>query len=183
MAKFFGVTQPGGVDREFPPHEEGDVPAELEFMDSVAREHVRLSGTTVKLHVLSVAAHRHPLYGEPSDEGRWEFNEVFKFPAAIMFDRPDDISSEATDQGKTKVKEAMLHVSRRELEEIGAPEPKSGDVVEFWGYAPFGDTYKSSFWDVVGADPEGEHWTQPTYTMLRFKLRWRSKFLAERKNR
>lgn len=182
---FFGKTQPGGVNRAFPPSENGDEPSEMELFDSVAREPARLSGDKVKLWVLSVAENRHPLYGEPSEEGRWGFNEdrVFEFPASLMYDRPDDISTEATERGKKKTREAMLYVARRELEEIGAPEPKAGDVVEFWGYAPFGDDHRHSFWDVVGADPSGDIWTQPTYTMMRFKIRWREKFLAERKTR
>lgn len=184
MVKFAGVTQPGEVRRAFPPNEDGETPTEIGFFDSVAREPARLSGDRVRLYVLNVAANRHPLYGDASEnDGSKYGSTTYEFPATVLYDRPDDISTEPTPAGKKKEREAMMHVARIELEELGAPEPKAGDVVEFWGYAPFGDDYRHSFWDVVGSDPSGEHWTQPTFTHMRFKLRWRERFLAERKTR
>ena len=182
MGRFFGVTQIDDVKRVFPSIADGEISPEQDLLDSVARESIRLSGDFVNLHVLNISSNYDPVYGEPEGES-WDFPEVFTFPAGVEFNRPDDITTEANERGNRMERQAILWVARRELEVVEAPEPKPGDVVEFWGYAPFGDDRHHSYWDVVSADPSGEHFTMPTFTMLKFNLRWRERYLAERKDR
>jgi len=154
---------------------------ERAFWDSVAQEPARLSGGRIALYSLRRAANRHPLYKEASVGGDWEFNGPWEMPGAIEFPRSDNVSPEATEVGMRTSSEARIWIARRELELVEAPNPKEGDVIQFWGEPPFGPKKSDTYWDVVKATADGEFWSTSEYTMMRIELRKKGKFNPVRK--
>lgn len=155
---------------------------ELNFLDSVAQESTRLSGVTIALYSLRRAANRHPLYKEASVDGKdWEFSGPWEVPGSVDYPQADNTTPEATEVGYRSSSEARIWIARRELELVEAPEPKEGDVIQFWGEAPFGPQKSDTYWDVVKADSDGEYWTTNKFTMYRIDLRKKGKFKPIRK--
>lgn len=157
-----------------------DANSEVGLWDSIAQEPARLSGTPVRLHSVRRAKNLHPLYREPSADGHeWEFSGPWEVMAAMDFNMGQDIDSEASEHGLQKIYSAVMYISRKELEDVGAPVPKIGDVIDFWDRAPFGADYV--YWDVVKANPDGNMFTSEVYTMYRLELKVRSRFEPGRK--
>lgn len=171
----------GGVDnvrRLFP---DADV-SERPLWDSIASEPAKLSGVDVKLWSLRRAKHRHPLYGEPSFGGKeWSFNGPYEMAGGLEFDEAQEVESEATTEGLGKTSNAVLWIARKEFEDVGAPDPKIGDVIEFWGdkATPFLRQFK--YWEVTRANPDGHIMSTPEYVQYRIELKQRTKFEPGRK--
>lgn len=158
----------------------GDCGSEQEMFDQVASEQARLAGTPFRIYSLRRAKHRDPLYGEPSRDGKeWVFQGPFEMMGAIEFSEATGTTTDVTENGTMTESEATLQVSRKEFEDREAPEPKRGDVIEFWYDRPFGEPGYQ--WDVVGSDTDGEIWSTERFTLWIIKLKKRTKFLAFRK--
>lgn len=158
---------------------------EREFWDSVAEEPARLSGVTIGFYSVRRAMHRDPLYREPSVEGTWTYLGPFHVPAALEFMTADSIVPEVRETGVQRTSDAMLWIARRELERVSAPDPKEGDVIEFWSEAitgnPFARPLSHTQWDVVKSNPDGQLFSQETFVQFKLELRQRETFLALRK--
>lgn len=150
--------------------------------DVIATEPAILAGVKIRLYVLRRAKNRHPLYKEPSHNGKeWSFQGPFEMFAELDFPQAANTQSEVTEVGQRKMSEAILKLPRSEVERAEAPEPKKGDVIEFWWEGPFADKNGYAQWDVVGADRDGNVWSTPVFTGYEIELRRRGKFLAFRK--
>jgi hypothetical protein len=171
----------GGVEnvkRLFP---DADV-SERPLWDSIAAEPARLSGIALKLWSLRRAANRHPLYGEPSAGGKeWSFNGPYEMAGALEFDEAQEIESEATTEGLAKTANAVLHIARKEFEDVGAPDPKIGDVIEFWGDERSSFVRHYKYWEVTRANADGHIMSTPDFVQYRIELRLRTKFEPGRK--
>jgi hypothetical protein len=84
-------------------------------------------------------------------------------------------------EGKKSVGTAVIWLARKELEDAGAPDPKIGDVFEFWGDAQFKRASGHRFWDVDNATPTGNIVSSSTFVMWRISAKSRSSFDAQRK--
>ena len=150
--------------------------------DIISAEPAVLAGVRVRLYSLRRAKNRHPLYKEPSYDGKeWVFQGPFEMFAELDFPQAANTTSEVTEVGQRKMSEAILKLPRTEVERAEAPMPKKGDVIEMWWEGPFADKGGYSQWDVTGADPDGNIWSTPAYTGFEIELKRRGKFLAFRK--
>jgi len=154
---------------------------EQALYDSVSAEPARLSGTPVRLFSVRRAKNRHPLYAEPSFAGKeWEFHGPWELMGAFEFDQGMEIDQEATSEGLHEFANAALYLSRKELENVEAPEPKIGDIIWLWDRKPFAEE-GGDYWDVTKANRDGNIWTTEVFVQYRLELRWRSKFDPARK--
>jgi len=126
--------------------------------------------------------HRHPLYGEPSLGGKeWSFNGPWEMAGGLEFDEAQEVEPDATSEGLGKTSNAVLHVARKELEDVGAPDPKIGDVVEFWGENTSPFMRQFAYWEVTKANADGHIMSTPEFVQYRLELKQRSKFEPGRK--
>lgn len=166
----------GNVRKAFPDTQNSELP----LWDSVANEPTRLSGTTFRLYAVRRAMHRHPLYGEPTHGGHdWEFHGPWEMLGALEFDQGNEIDTEASSEGIQKIASAILWIPRKEIERVGSPRPKVGDVINVWDKPPFKSQFE--YWDVTKANPDGNIWTSEAFVQFRCELRHRSKFEPGRK--
>ena len=150
--------------------------------DTIAAEPAIVAGTAIRLYVLRRAKNRHPLYKEPSHNGKeWAFQGPFEMYAELDFPQAANSQSEVTEVGARKTAEAILKLPRAEVERAEAPPPKKGDVIEFWFEGPFADMNGYSQWDVTGADRDGNINSTPVFTGYEIQVKRRGKFLAFRK--
>jgi hypothetical protein len=173
----------GGLDRIrriFPG--DGDASVELALHDSVATEPARLSGTSIRLYSVRRAKNLHPLYREPSAGAKdWEFQGPWEMMVAVEFDQSSDIDVEAGGEGKLRSASATLWLSRKELEDAQAPDPKVGDVFEFWDKDGWKRAGGFQYWDVSNATPHGNIQSTEIFTMWKVSLTSRSTFDPQRK--
>lgn len=169
----------GGADNITPIFPD-DTGVELPFWDSVAQEPARLSGVNLRLWSLRRAGNRHPLYAEPVNvNAEWSFQGPWEVMGALEFDQGNAVDHEATAEGIQRIANATLHIARKELESVEAPEPKVGDVIDFWDRAPWGTEFQ--YWDVKRANPDGNMWTSGRFVQYRLELVHRSRFEPGRK--
>ena len=174
-------------DKCFPPHriypsDCGGCSDERALWDSIASEQARLAGVSFRYYRLRTAKNRDPLYKEPSNLGlEWEFDGPWEMYGCLDFSQPDQLSTEATENGITQTGEAVLWIARKEIEDAEAPYPKKGDVVEFWSEQPFAEKDEKTYWDVTGMERDGNVFNTNTYIQHRLELRRREKFFAIRK--
>lgn len=172
----------GGVDRIrriFP--DDPTAAVERPLWDSYAQEAARLGGTPVMLYSLRRAKNHHPLYREPSAEGKdWEFHGPWEMSGTLQV---EDSEYQGSAEGLKKSSNATLHIPRKEFEDVGAPDPKIGDVIELWTERPFAEVAKPSYWDVVKASVDSDTHVMGTSAFILWKLglESRSEFRAERK--
>ena len=162
----------------------GDCGNELDLFDSIAQEQARLAGTKFLLYSLRRAMNHHPLYGEPSQDGKeWSFHGPFEMWGALEFMQGDEIMPEATERGGHSESDARITVARKEFEDACSPTPKIGDVVEFWTeeMSGFVEGELKGQWDVVKANPDGNVFGTAIFTQYIVSLKRRSKFVALRK--
>jgi len=171
-----GGGQPGGSGGS-PLLPGGDpLPTEQPLWDSIASEPAKLSGTPVRLYSVRRAKNRHPLYAEPSQDSKeWEFQGPWELFGSFTFDQGNDIDDDVSSQGLQKIASATMHLSRKSLEDIEAPDPKVGDVVHLWDRQPFGSEFQ--FW----ANPDGNIFTNEAFVQFRLELKRRSRFEPGRK--
>lgn len=177
------LLQNGGLDRIrriFPG--DADVSVEQPLWDSVATEPARLSGTSIRHYSVRRAKNLHALYREPSAGAKdWEFQGPWEMMCSVEFDQSSDIDTDAGSEGKTKTASAILWISRKEFEDAGAPDPKLGDVFEFWEKAQWARAGGFQYWDVGGTYPAGNIQSTEVFTMWKITLTSRSSFDAQRK--
>lgn len=165
-----------GVGRVFP----DDAGSELPLWDSIAQEASRLSGVNFRIYSVRRARHLHPLYREPSQNGNeWSFHGPWELFGGFEFDQGTETDPEASAEGLQKTSTAVLWIARKALEDINAPEPKIGDVIDLWERKPFGSEFQ--YWDVTKANPDGNIWTSEAFVQYRVELRRRSRFEPGRK--
>lgn len=171
----------GGTDNLKPLFPDPDN-SEQALWDSIAGEPAALAGVTLRLWSLRRAMNRHPLYGEPANpenDGEWSFSGPWEMRGTIEFEEAENIDSEATAEGYQKTAEGVMFISRKAVEDVGAPRPKTGDVVAVWWEPPFYSKY--IFWDVVGSDEGGHIMSTNAFVQYKLKLRHRTKFEPGRK--
>lgn len=173
----------GGIDRIrriFP--DEAEVTVERPLWDSVAQEPARLSGTSIKLYSIRRAKNMHPLYREPSAEAKdWSFQGPWQMMGAVEFSQGDDIDTQSGSEGLKKTATATLWLARKELEDAGSPDPKIGDVIEFWDLQPYARAGKFQFWDIVKANPDGNIMSSEVFVQWKIGLEARTTFDPARK--
>lgn len=172
----------GGINRirRLFPDDEG-VNVERDLWDSVAMEPARLSGTKIRFWSLRRAKNMHPLYREPSSksDGEWSFNGPWEMMSHIEYDQNSDETPNASTDGKSTEIESKAWIARREFEDIGAPYPKEGDVIEFWDDAVWGKDKRH--WDVVKATRDGNVFGSSVFVQFKIDMKTRSKFTPDRK--
>ncbi len=176
----------GGVNRIrriFP--DDDNVTVELPFWDSVAQESNRLSGTQIRIYQVRRAKNRHPLYGEPTDGGDFDFAGPWETWGGFEWNQETDVNADAAIEGQQQESEAVLWIARKDLEDVGAPDPKEGDVIELWDnrdfdFKPFGDR-KFRYWDVKKANQSGNVFTSEVFVMWRMELVHKTRFDAARR--
>ncbi len=154
--------------------------SELPLWDAIAQEPAKLSGIEFRLYSVRRAKNLHPLYREPSNGGfEWEFHGPWEMMGAFEFDQGNDIDPEVSSEGLQKTSNAVLYIARKELEDVLAPVPKIGDVIDLWDRQPFGSEFQ--FWDITKANPDGNIMTSEAYVQYRLELKRRSRFEPGRK--
>lgn len=185
-AKFDTLYTNGGMDRIrriFPDDSSSTV--ERPLWDSIAQEPARLSGLQFHLYSLRRAKNHHSLYREPSAGSQeWSFQGPWSMWGSTEFSQGDDINLNSQSEGN--VREAtniVLWVARKEFEDASSPDPKLGDVIEFWDKKPFAGVLDGhfQFWDVVLANPTGNIMSTETFVQWKISLKSRSAFDAKRK--
>lgn len=157
-----------------------DAVSELDLWDSVAQEPAILSGTPFRLWSVRRAKNMHPLYREPSAGGlEWEFHGPWEMYGALEFDQGNEIEPDVSAEGLRSTATARLYLSRKSVEDVSAPEPKIGDVVDMWERKPFESMFQ--YWDITKANPDGNLWTSNTFTQYRIELKSRTRFEPGRK--
>jgi len=172
----------GENGRIFP--DEAGCTDERELWDSIASESSNLSGTKFEFFSLRRAKNRHPLYREPSaGGGEWSFHGPYEMMGSIEFAQNDNTSTDSSETGQHKTSDAVLWISRSEMELKGAPDPKLGDVVGFWNLdgSQFSETHRKAQWDVVKASKDGNMFSSEVFVLWRLELRRKTKFLSFRK--
>lgn len=173
----------GGIDRIrriFPDDPQATI--ERPLFDSIAQEPARLSGTKARFYSLRRAKNHHPLYREPGAGSRdWEFQGPWEVWTSVEFDQSNDIDAEVGSEGLKRNAQATLWVARKELEDAGCPEPKIGDVVEFWDLKPFAGIVNFQYWDVVLANPDGNIMSTEIFVQWKITLKVRGQFDPARK--
>jgi hypothetical protein len=160
---------------------DGEVSVELPLWDSVAQEPARLAGLPLRLHSVRRSKNRHPLYAEPSvGEKEWEFSGPWEVYGALEYDQINDDQVEGASEGIQEEADATLWVARKEFDDIEAPDPKPGDVVDFWERQPF-NRRQFQYWDVINAQPGGNVFNAETFTMWKLTLKHRTRFSPKRK--
>lgn len=183
MAKTDTLYRDGGLDRIrriFPGDDQASV--ERPLFDSIATEPARLSGTPIKVYSLRRAKNHHPLYREPSAGAKdWSYQGPWQMMGAVEFNQANDIDTTASTEGLKKTATAQLWISRKELEDAGCPDPKIGDVIEFWDLKPWNRSGKFQFWDVIKANPDGNIQDTEVFVQWAITLEARTSFDPERK--
>lgn len=177
----------GGVDRIrriFPADDQTTL--ERPLFDSVSREPARLSGVKLRFYSLRRAKNMDPLYREPVDGGDFEYSGPWEMFGALEFESLDDVDSpEATSEGTQLTAEARLQIARAELEAVSAPNPKQGDVIEFWDDRDFEKVpfrmAKFRYWDVDTANSGENSWSTATFYVWKLTLKHKTRFDAARK--
>jgi len=175
----------GGIDRIrriFP--DDSAVSVERPLWDSVAQEPARLSGAPFKIYSLRRAKNHHPLYREPSAGANdWVFQGPWQMWGALDFSQGDDIDQDASSEGRKRSAQVTLWLARKELEDVGSPDPKIGDVIEFWDIKPFAGVLDGhfQFWDVTLANPTGNIMNSETFVQWKITLKARTTFDPVRK--
>lgn len=173
----------GGIDRIrriFP----GDADATVErpLHDSIAQEPARLAGTSLRVYSLRRAKNHHPLYREPSaGNGDWSFNGPWEVMGVVEFQQATDIDASARTEGLGRNATAKLWIARKELEDASCPDPKEGDVIEFWGNAPWKRAGRFQFWDIIKANPDGNIQDSEVFVQWEITLEARASFDPVRK--
>jgi len=175
----------GGIDRIrriFPDDDSANV--ERPLWDSVAQEPARLSGVAIKIYSLRRAKNHHPLYREPSAGAQdWAYQGPWQMWATVDFAQGDDIDEDVGSEGSKRSATATIWLARKELEDAGSPDPKSGDVIEFWDLKPFAGALDGhfQFWDVTLANPNGNIMNTETFVQWKITVKSRTTFDARRK--
>lgn len=176
----------GGVSRIrriFPDDDRATV--ERPLFDSVAQEPAILSGLAVRLYSLRRAKNMHPLYREPVEGGDFEYQGPWELHGVLEFDQQDEISNAAEQEGTRLESEARLQIARKEFDDVGAPDPKQGDVIEFWDdkafdFVPF-TMRRFRYWDVQLANPGENVWSAATFIVWKLTLKHNTRFDPARK--
>jgi len=183
------LLKSGGIDRIrriYP--DDQVVTVERPLWDSIAQEPARLSGVDVEMYSLRRGMNGHPLYGEASVDGKDEsFNGQWQFKAAIEFDQGDEIQENAATEGRKQEGQAVMWISRKELEDIDAPDPKVGDVMAVWNEGAFDGTNSQGnerarfrYFRVLRANPHGNVMSVNTFVQWRVELKFASDFNPDR---
>lgn len=169
--------------RIFPPEDDcDDCGDESALFELIAAEQNVLAGTTITFYSVRTAANRHPLYGEPSYDGKdWKFQGPFDMAGSLEYQEMSNVQPNSTELGLRILSDAIIWVARTEWESKGAPDPKVGDVVAFWGKPPFGVPEHQTQWDVTKADPDGHIFNDERFVQWRLEVKKREKFLPFRK--
>jgi hypothetical protein len=150
--------------------------------DILAAEPAILAGVNIRLYSLRRAKNRHPLYKEPSHDGKdWAFQGPFEMFAELEFPQSSNTTPEVTEVGRQVISDAILKIPRTEIERAEAPFPKEGDVVEFWWEGQFATSVGYRQWDVTKASSDGNIWSTAQFVGYYIELKSRTKFLAFRK--
>lgn len=177
----------GGVNRLrriFPDDDHSTV--ELPLFDSIAQEPARLGGVRVLLYTLRRAKNLHPLYREPTKGGDFEYGGPWEMHGVLDYDQMNEVEPpDASTEGTQIQSEARLQIARKEFEDVGAPEPKQGDVIEFWNNPSFEATPfripKFKYWDVQQAVPGENVWSTEVFVVWKLALKHKTRFDAARK--
>lgn len=169
--------------RLFPPEDDCDACTdESALWESFAAEQNALAGTKILFYRVRTAKNRHPVYDEPSHDGKdWEFDGPWEMDASLEFQEQTDVQPNSTEVGLRVQSSAILWIARTEWESKGAPEPKIGDVVAFWGKPPFGVPERITQWDITKADSDGHIFNDERFVQWRLEVKQRGKFLPWRK--
>jgi len=151
--------------------------------DSFNADLIELSGTDGVLYSLDVSQQSDALYDEPKAFVYESFDIMF-------YVRQPDREIDVSERGSERIQTTQVWFSRAHLEDRGAPIPKEGDVLQFWGGQydledVKDDTHVPT--DVSRAfqrDGGGEHQYEPDGAVpIQFVMnaKRRERFLPERK--
>jgi hypothetical protein len=177
----------GGINRLrriFPDDDQSTV--ELPLLDSVAQEPSHLSGVRVLLYSLRRAKNMHPLYREPTQGGDFDYAGPWELMGVLDFDQGTEVEPpDSTTEGTQIMTDARLQIARKEFEDKKAPDPKAGDVIEFWSGKEFeGKPFriaKFKYWDVNKANRAENIWSTETFLVWMLELKHKTRFDAARK--
>lgn len=155
------------------------------IFDIWAQESTNEWGTDAQLFSLDTFGSNHdPLYMEPTLR-KW--SKPYKIRAWVSKPTQNPIVSE---DGFRIHFDATAWVSRKELEDAGAPAPREGDVLQFWHLPQFnvdaaartpGIPNSGYYFDVLNATPSAHLFDTPTFVGYELKIKRRSEFGPERK--
>ncbi len=135
------------------------------FLDAVSSEIVEIAGTTIILYSIRKEATQIDIvYNEQIEDATYY---AYKIQGVVR--RPEQ-SSDAMDRGMHWEWDAEVGISRKHLEITGAPEPKEGDVIEFW----------NTQYDIIRVQREGWVNDENAWLWINCILKRRTKFVPEK---
>jgi hypothetical protein len=97
----------------------------------------------------------------------------------LDYDRAEEIQPTVRAEGIQTESDSIMWIARREFEDVGAPVPKVGDVIDFWDERPWGMDLR--YWDVIKANPAGNIFNSEVFVQYKITLKRRTSFEAGRK--
>ncbi len=157
---------------------------ELKLHDQYAKEHTRRIGTQVDYFCLNIPdSIIDPVYGEAIAHN---FSKAFKIFGYLSWPNP---SFDAREDGTHTTFTGSLWLARKELEDVGMPLPREGDVVRFWDTAYYNFAAANDrkvegagmFFDVFECKDDGHLFDSPYFVGFKLDIKRRTEFGPERK--
>lgn len=176
--------------------------SEIDLHDSFTKEYAELTGTPVKMFSVrrggsvdpvwdeqSSQYGYDPLWGEdnqpvPPAEGNepdladWAYNGPWEFYAFVEFEEAEGQTT-TIEESMVRDWDAICWIPRKTLDDVEAPYPKAGDVLEMseWKDA----TEKQVWFDIIRSKRSGALNDSQTYVQFRLELKRRSLFDPSRR--
>lgn len=152
--------------------------SELSLFDSIASDLNTAAGTAVNYYSVNRKKSKiDPLFGEYENrviDGPFGLDAWFQWPNQAP------VVGEA---GFTVEFDCTCVISRIHLDNISAPYPTEGDVIETWR-TPYHDIQslgKGMFFDIIKVNYDGHINDSPTFVQFKLWLKRRPQFAAERR--
>jgi hypothetical protein len=157
---------------------------EICFFDGLVEDHLNTHGTDITYwHQDIENSTRDPIYDEPIDRawlGPYRLKGYAEYIAA---------APEAREEGTRVTWNGTLWLSRKGLEDIGAPAPLEGDVVKYWDNRFFAEHSTNGehvpgsgyYFDVVNSDDDGHVFDSANFTGFKLTIARRTEFTPERR--
>jgi hypothetical protein len=157
---------------------------EKALFDSIAQEHIHISGTPLDFYVLDRAKTTvDPLYGEATEK-IWK--GPYKFRAHFQWPNP---TAESREEGFRETYRSECWIVRKDFEELHCPMPDHGDIIRVWNIPYFNTASVSEenvphggyFFNVVQVQDDGHMFDNPEFSGFRLSLTRLTEFSPERR--
>lgn len=160
--------------------------SEVGLFDCLASEHIDIIGTPIWYYSLSLNnSTRDPLYDEPTER---KYLPYLVKGFITLPEGPKMVGLE----GYNASWDATAYISRRSIEQAGAPPPGEADILRFWDVPYFNKDASIDgfpipdagfYFSIISGGEDGHLFDTPTFTVFTANLRRVSTQTAERRLR